>query len=59
MKFVGFETKVNYDRVDPDSLAESICSQDVIRLGLHRHPGGEVRLTKIETVVNQVDTCIE
>lgn len=47
------------DPFNPDSLAESISSQDVIRLRLHKHPGGEVRLTKIETVVNQVNTCIE
>lgn len=47
------------DRFDPNSLTESVRSQDVIRLRLHRHPGGEMRLTKIETVVNQVNTCIE
>ena len=47
------------DGFDPDGMAESICSQDVIRLYLHRYPGGESRLAKIANAVNQVNTCIE
>jgi len=44
---------------DPDSVAERIPSQDVIRRSLHMHPCEEVRLAKEEKAVNQVNTCID